>query len=72
MPIYEYVCIDCGETFELLRPMQQADDQATCQSCGGERTNRAISVFFAPSAEQRPGTGSACACGGACSCASLN
>jgi putative FmdB family regulatory protein len=33
MPIYEYKCPQCGETFELRRPMSQATDPAQCPSC---------------------------------------
>ena len=25
MPIYEYACLDCGEKFETLRSMNEAD-----------------------------------------------
>jgi putative FmdB family regulatory protein len=33
MPIYEYKCPQCGETFELRRPMSQATDPAQCPAC---------------------------------------
>jgi putative FmdB family regulatory protein len=33
MPIYEYTCPKCGDTFELRRPMSQATDPGTCPSC---------------------------------------
>ncbi|KKL90372.1 hypothetical protein LCGC14_1905310 [marine sediment metagenome] len=32
MPQYEYKC-ECGEQFELLRPMRQAGEDAPCPSC---------------------------------------
>lgn len=49
MPIYEYVCMDCGNVFELIRPMSQADDLARCVACGGSKTARKLSRFFAES-----------------------
>ena len=49
MPLYEYRCGDCARTFELLRPMTQADEPARCPYCGGFRTTRAISLFAAVS-----------------------
>ena len=33
MPIYEYVCLDCGERFETLRSMKDADAPITCRQC---------------------------------------
>jgi putative FmdB family regulatory protein len=72
MPIYEYVCLDCRDTFDALRPMDQADDRIFCQSCESDHTSRTISVFFAPTDSRPSSSASGCACGGACSCASLN
>ena len=49
MPIYEYVCADCGAVFELIRPIAKADESAVCTACGGKRTTRKLSLFFAES-----------------------
>ncbi len=49
MPIYEYVCQDCGKRFDALRSMSEADTSITCENCGSDRTSRAISVFYAQS-----------------------
>jgi putative FmdB family regulatory protein len=49
MPIYEYVCEECHEEFDLLRPMKEADAPAACRSCGGQRTKRKLSLFNAQS-----------------------
>jgi putative FmdB family regulatory protein len=45
MPIYEYVCIDCGEKFELLRRFSDADNKVKCVKCGKTNVLRAISAF---------------------------
>ncbi|MCH8338803.1 MAG: zinc ribbon domain-containing protein [Chloroflexi bacterium] len=74
MPIYEYICLECNDVFDSLRPMSQADSPIVCQTCESEHTSRMISVFFAQ-ADGRSLTqsnGGGCACGGSCSCASLN
>jgi len=74
MPIYEYRCVDCGITFDKMRPMSQADAPAVCSGCGSERTCRAISLFSAISkgsdgaSRTVKGTGSGCATCGASSC----
>jgi len=52
MPIYEYICQDCGARFEALRAMKDADQPITCKKCFGPRTNRALSLFNATSGGQ--------------------
>ena len=47
MPIYEYVCQDCGTRTEALRKMDEADAPLACGKCGSEKTRRAHSVFAA-------------------------
>lgn len=49
MPIYEYICWDCGKQFEVIRPISEADAPITCQHCKGENTRRMLSVFYASS-----------------------
>ncbi len=49
MPIYEYICLDCGARFDALRPMAQADAAIRCTRCKSELTSRTVSVFAAHS-----------------------
>ena len=44
MPIYEYVCNDCESKFELLRPLSQAVEGASCPSCH-QSAERVLSTF---------------------------
>ena len=44
MPIYEYVCSDCGLKFELLRPLSQANEGASCPHCHNS-AKRVFSTF---------------------------
>lgn len=71
MPIYEYLCKDCEERFDALRPIAKADAPIACVKCGGADTSRAISVFFARS-EGRvvAGSNGGCASCSSSSCAS--
>ncbi|WP_084001232.1 FmdB family zinc ribbon protein [Anaerolinea thermolimosa] len=71
MPLYEYVCQDCGEHFDALRSFKEADQPIRCKSCFSERTIRAISVFYASSDGRAIATsGGGCSgCGGG-SCSS--
>lgn len=47
MPIFEYLCEDCGKKFEKLvrRP---GVDAVLCPSCGKDHVSRQISRFLAP------------------------
>ncbi len=35
MPTYEYVCRDCGHTFDIVQSMKD-DSLTACPECGGE------------------------------------
>lgn len=41
MPIYDYVCSDCGEAFELL--IRRSDDTEACPECGSEEVEKQFS-----------------------------
>jgi len=47
MPIYEYLCEDCGAKFEKL-VLKPATDVVTCPKCGKERLTQQISQFLSP------------------------
>jgi putative FmdB family regulatory protein len=71
MPIYEYICFDCGKKFEAIRPIKDADKTIECVKCQSEHTGRQLAVFFASSGGKvLAGGGGGCgSCGGG-SCAS--
>ncbi len=72
MPLYEYLCQDCGSHFDALRSIKDADAPIHCKKCQGEHTSRQLSVFFAQSGGKvvAGNSGGGCAgCGGG-SCAS--
>ena len=45
MPLYEYSCENCGETFEELISLRDRDSQRVCPTCGSEQVQRLISAF---------------------------
>ena len=45
MPLYEFVCDECGQPFELLVGFSQADEAHKCPGCGGRQTHRKMSSF---------------------------
>ena len=44
MPVYEYRCNRCQQTYESIRPFSKRDDPAPCPECG-ESGERQLSVF---------------------------
>lgn len=44
MPIYEYVCPNCGCEFELLRPLSDAEKETSCPECQNV-ARRKLSTF---------------------------
>ena len=74
MPLYEYHCDDCNESFELRRPMSASDEATECPNCDGQNVKRQISVFmaFTKGASGSKSLGGGCACGGACACGGHN
>ncbi len=76
MPVYEYCCPECGLKFELLRPMSQVNEDASCPRCNNG-AKRVLSSFAAFSrgagGESAPvGGGSECSTCSASTCASCH
>jgi putative FmdB family regulatory protein len=69
MPIYEYACQECQHTFEMIRPMKEADAPLHCTKCQGDQVTRRISLFNAASDGRSLAGGASCgSCsGGSCS-----
>ncbi|MEX0785788.1 MAG: FmdB family zinc ribbon protein [Dehalococcoidia bacterium] len=69
MPLYEYYCPTCRETFELLRPMRAAAKAVPCAK--GHKTERVMSLVASGPWQSGGAAGEmagGCACGGSCSC----
>ncbi len=70
MPIYEYLCRQCGAEFEKL--VGSHATEVACPSCAGERVMRRISLVGVRTGGQAAGApamaaGGGC-CGGGCGC----
>lgn len=73
MPLYEYFCPTCKETFEALRPAPEADAPTACPTCGQPSTQRILSLFArsvkTTLSDTMPAAAGGCGCGsGACGC----
>jgi putative FmdB family regulatory protein len=45
MPLYEYRCSGCGQVYEQLRRMQDADQGLACPKCQSVEVKRLLSTF---------------------------
>jgi len=66
MPIYEYLCSDCGRGFEQLQ--LRSRETVSCPGCNGRKVERRLSVFsYRGSAPTAPEDGAVAPLGG-CGC----
>lgn len=47
MPIYEYLCLDCGERYSKLVRSLTSLAEPTCERCGSARARKLVSTFAA-------------------------
>ncbi|MGW8532148.1 FmdB family zinc ribbon protein, partial [Nocardiopsis sp. NPDC055824] len=72
MPRYDFRCRECGDTFELSRPMAEAGDPAPCPVGHGDTVRLLSTVAVGGRASApAPSGGGGCCGGGCCSCCLL-
>ncbi len=45
MPLYEYQCADCSDTFEARRPFSQANVSVPCPRCESTQTRKVFGTI---------------------------
>ena len=45
MPLYEYICQECGQEFEKMVRFSEANNMPACPVCQSPDTNKRISIF---------------------------
>jgi len=45
MPIYSYICKDCGNKFDLFLGIGGKKEELVCKKCGSKNIQRAFSSF---------------------------
>ncbi len=50
MPIYEFICEECGEEFEELVRSAESHQDVLCPACFGQQVIKRISAFASPAA----------------------
>jgi putative FmdB family regulatory protein len=71
MPIYEYLCDDCGERYERI--VMSKSTKVTCPKCESGKKTVQLSVFAAPANGSKTSGGSSDpapsgGCGSSCGC----
>jgi putative FmdB family regulatory protein len=77
MPIYDYLCADCGSTYDVFHKVREVIEDVVCPSCGSVNHKRLIgrpnvSVSAASSHTSSSTAPSGCSteyggcCGGSC------
>jgi putative FmdB family regulatory protein len=72
MPIYEYVCDDCGNHYERI--VKNEKTEVNCPSCDSGKSTIQLSVFAAPANGSKSSSSSpampamAGRCGSGCGC----
>ena len=64
MPLFEYLCMDCGKLSEIL--IAAPEDKPQCQVCGSGTLKKMISAHSSlsgPSTTRVPGPGDTACCG---------
>jgi putative FmdB family regulatory protein len=52
MPLYEYICQDCGQQFEKVVRLSELAVAPTCPVCGSSETQKQLSLFAARGASE--------------------
>jgi putative FmdB family regulatory protein len=66
MPIYEYVCDDCGERYERI--VMSQTQAITCPKCDSAKHTIQLSVFAAPANGNRSSANATASSAGSCGC----
>ena len=45
MPIYEYKCTNCDNSFELIRSINDEDKNLKCPECSSSEVQKILSIF---------------------------
>ncbi|MEO0292600.1 MAG: zinc ribbon domain-containing protein [candidate division WOR-3 bacterium] len=63
MPVYEYICSDCGERIEVLATIEEKEKglRVICPKCGSEKVLQVFSSFAVGSSK---GSSPTCGCQG--------
>ncbi|MGW8319661.1 MAG: FmdB family zinc ribbon protein [Candidatus Promineifilaceae bacterium] len=62
MPIFEFDCKNCGETFDKLVRSSSAISDVTCPSCSSPQVKKRLSLFSSRGSASSSAASSAASC----------
>ncbi|MBS4016470.1 MAG: zinc ribbon domain-containing protein [Candidatus Latescibacteria bacterium] len=62
MPLYDYVCLECKESFEELVFNSNDAKQICCSRCGSKKINKLVSLFGVAGTDKKVSTSSCTSC----------
>ena len=54
MPVYTYICKDCGEKFDLLIGMTSEKTELKCKKCNSRNIDKILSSFSVGNSGSNP------------------
>jgi len=67
MPIYSYICKECGNAFDLLVGVTAGSSEKKCPKCGSQKIEKTLSSFsFRMGQSSSGGSTGSCSSGGCC------
>ena len=63
MPLYEYICSDCGQPFEKMMRFSEANQSPACPTCASINTTKQLSLFASSGSSSATATASSCGTG---------
>jgi putative FmdB family regulatory protein len=63
MPLYEYRCRACGDTFETIRGLNDKDEDVECPQCGAKKAEKLMSACCTVKGESSPANAGTCGTG---------
>jgi putative FmdB family regulatory protein len=64
MPLFDYLCLECGQSSEVL--VTGSNEKVKCQSCGSQKLKKLLSAHSSlsgPNKNRLPGPGDTACCG---------
>ena len=56
MPLFSYICKECGEKFDLLMGMTSEKTELKCKKCGSENIEKTFGSFSVGGPSQSSGS----------------
>jgi len=63
MPIYTFICKDCGEKFDLLIGMTAERTELKCKECNSKNIKKLLASFSVGDLDNKSNSGGSCPTG---------